>query len=262
MGPFLTLNSHLYDRLALVAEPDGDGGRARLRLAPGVRCAAALGLALERSTEPYLFTTHASVPIRLDMHVRRDLRMIEAVIAHSRLTHDGRRLKVTECVIVADGTDDVVGWGQATWSVVGPAEPQTGDLERHLPAAPAHVIDLADVMGLEPLVDGSGYRVAAVSDAMAGPGGILHAGVLQLLAERAAIDVDGFGGAASDCAHSFLAPARHGPFVARAAPLSDERDARDYRVEVRDLSADRLASVSYVTVAGGAGQTGDRPSGR
>lgn len=86
-----------------------------------------------------------------------------------------------------------------------------------------------------------------VVPALRNPWGILHGGVVAMLADLAAEHAT--GARTRDLVLHFLAPNRTGPIRATARPLGTQEYEHVTRVELRDEGADRVAAVAIVTTA-------------
>jgi acyl-coenzyme A thioesterase PaaI-like protein len=114
---------------------------------------------------------------------------------------------------------------------------------------------ILEAFGLRALEEGGGYQIGEIVPAIAGPGGILHAGAVQLLCEGAALS------AACACLQSeqvstrdfecqLLTAGRVGPFTSRATVLVAGVDGVDCRAEVRDEgNGGRLIATADVRLA-------------
>jgi uncharacterized protein (TIGR00369 family) len=111
-----------------------------------------------------------------------------------------------------------------------------------------------EAAGITALADGSGCRVEGITPQTMGPGGILHAGMFQLLSEQAALVAAETATGASklmavDCTYNFLQPGKVGPFIATAEVLCVGDEGVDTKITVRDEGNDnRVPAVSFVRV--------------
>jgi acyl-coenzyme A thioesterase PaaI-like protein len=215
----LLLGRHVYEHLGIRStRDDGDTGVGEMALRADHRCAdglrvAPLGLLLEQCCFQPVAGELACVPTDLAIAVHDDGRGIEAVSASTRVLRRGRSHLVTEGRIFdRDDPGRIVATGSLAWAILGTtdegldAEPAGGT------AAP--LADLPTAIGIEQPEPGRAV-LAAVRPEIEGPGGVLHAGVLQVLAEEAARSA-ARGGVVRAIVIRFLAAGRCGPFLAMA----------------------------------------------
>jgi acyl-coenzyme A thioesterase PaaI-like protein len=258
--------AHLYDRFGIssrrIDEATADGRmllRAESRTEAGLRLGA-LGLLLEQcSAAPFIAHT-AAVPTDLVIHARDTAKDVDMLHAEARVLRHGRTSVVTEGTITdaADRTR-LVAFGVIGWSVLGPIDPALPDLPTiDGPDDPATAVTstgpLLDAIGIKVLPNDGGCRLDRVRPEISGPGGILHAGAIQLMTEAAALvmapGADAAGWSTASQHLRFLSAGRSGPFVARASILDASDSELDVRVEVIDegsggrLIAHALARVS------------------
>jgi acyl-coenzyme A thioesterase PaaI-like protein len=218
-----------------------------LRHEGGLRISA-LGLAAEHGTSSFALDSVGAVPTALSVSQRGVPDDLDALELHTWTRHRGRTIMVTsmEAFRPGDATDRLA-FGQITWAVRLPAPP----------AAPSRGVstdglaDLLAIAGIEES-DGSAAIRAARPDIL-GPGGILHAGALQTLAEHAALRAAreaGHGSTVytSDAAFQFARGAKQGPFTAYPHVLAAAPGLPiDVEVEVRD-GDDRLCTLATLRV--------------
>ncbi len=252
--------AHIYDHLGVWSRRITDESAETLmpitsdiRVPGGVR-AAPLGLAFEQGVATYLFAKVLAVPAQISLHIRDRADGVGDIRSVTGYVRAGRSLIVTDGDI-RDRADEkrLIGYGSIIWSVIGaaPGVSDGPDRSGHTPTG----VDIIDSVGIEPLADGRGVQLAGdLTPQILGPGGVLHAGIFQLLCEeaallagRAATGVDRM--VAVDCTFDFLQPGKVGPFVAVAELIHAGDDGVDVRVNVRDKgNADRLGCASWIRV--------------
>jgi uncharacterized protein (TIGR00369 family) len=84
-----------------------------------------------------------------------------------------------------------------------------------------------------------------LADELRNPWGILHGGVVAMLADLASEHAT--GRATTEVVLHFLAPNRVGPVQAHARSLGERRDGEVVRIEIRDVGADRVTAVAIAT---------------
>jgi acyl-coenzyme A thioesterase PaaI-like protein len=253
--------NHIYDHLGVRSRRlDDESGETLMpvnddvRVSGGLR-AAPLGLAFEQGVASYLFDKVMAVPSQISLHIRDDGHGLAGIRSTTRIVRLGRTLVTVDGRITDDADPSrLIAYGSIAWSVIGeaPGRPQ-GDGHLADPLPPAG-IDIIEAAAITPLPDGSGCQVEGITPQTTGPGGILHAGMFQLLCEEAALVAASTATGASkvhatDCTYNFLQPGRTGPFVATAEILANGQEGVDTMVTVRDVgSDDRIPSVAYVRV--------------
>ncbi len=248
---------HIYDHLGVWSHRLDDESAETLmpitsdiRIPGGVR-AAPLGLAFEQGVGTYLFGKALAVPAQIALHIRDRGEDVNEIRSVTHFVRVGRSLIVTDGEI-RDSADEkrLVAYGSIIWAVIGdpPGLSDPHPRPDHTPAG-ADVIDSA---GIEPLPDRSGVRLQGLTPQTLGPGGILHAGMYQLMCEEAALLV---GRAATgsdrmvavDCTYDFLQPGKVGPFIATAEVLYVGDDGVDARITVRDEgNNNRVGCASWI----------------
>jgi acyl-coenzyme A thioesterase PaaI-like protein len=245
--PSPSTSVHLYDVLGIksrrLAPQSGETvlavrgavlSRGGLRIAP-------IGLAFEHGVATYAFDAVVGVPTNISVHLR-DRRPAPNVVRWvTQTVRAGRTAIFTEGSLEAV-TDPHrrIGYGSIIWSVIGPAphvEPSARPDGPPLVPGSGSDLPLTEVIGLRRDADDV-WSVPSIRAGMEGPGGVLHAGVYQVLAEEAAL---GLAHTLSrqdvrvvDCSHHFTAPGKVGPFAARAKLLCRETDGADVEVVIRD----------------------------
>ena len=171
----------------------------------------------------------------------------------TRAVHEGRKLVFTEGEARgADGGEGIVAVAAIIWSVIGPAQGVDAAPERAATPTEMPAFDLAAAVGVDVHPDGVRLQIASVTPEIAGPGGVLHAGALQVLSEECALraastELDTSEVRTVECVVNFVAAARGGPFVATAEHVGTEDRVVDLRVSVRDEgSGGRLCSYAFV----------------
>jgi len=252
---------HISDYLGISSHRLGkDSAETAFTVERGTSCMppSVLGMAVQQGSAHFLFESALALPIQVSMHVRQQVVDPQEVRVVSHLVRLGRTMILTEGIALPGDDGNAVAFGTVLWTVVesGPsleseaksAEPQADDVGDRF-------ADIASKIGIEPLDDLRGCRLAGISPEIAGPGGTLHAGVSQVLCEEAALTVgraqsDGADLYATDSLHQFLQPGRIGPFEARAEILRSDGSGIDVRVALTDRGdRDRLVTFSQVTIA-------------
>jgi acyl-coenzyme A thioesterase PaaI-like protein len=229
--------------------PTGDDVRVA-----GVLRAAPLGLAFEQGVATYVYKKVLAVPVQIQLHVRDVGVGIEGIRSETHQVRLGRSLVVTDGEIrdILD-PDRLVAYGSIIWSVIGPA-PDMGEAPADRPPHQSSDVPIGEATGIETLEDGTGVRLPGVSPQATGPGGILHAGMFQLLSEDAALTVarrelGDVPMQAVDCTYDLLDAGREGPFVARATIVCSGDQGIELRVNIRDEgNKDRLCCAAWVRV--------------
>lgn len=261
------LQGHLYDHLGIVAyQVDESTGRANMSVGSDLRARdrlrlAPLGLAIEKATYTYLGNKVLAVPTQIVMWSVASGRDVVSVEATSCLVRIGRTSVVTEGTVHDRTSRDLVAHGRITWSVVGEAPLPVRSVARDRDQAPQFAVDaeipvdsrrpdLVLAVGIDRLDAPPGCSLANIFPEVAGPGGVLHAGVYQVMGEEAVLRAIETTGASdqmiTSCDHLFLQPGRLGPFVAIAEPVHQSPRQNDWRVEIRDSgAADRLLCLSF-----------------
>ena len=223
---------------------------ADIRIAGGVR-AAPLGLAFEQGVGTYLFGKALAVPAQISLHIRDHADGVDEIRSTTRFVRVGRSIIVTDGEI-RDSADEkrLIAYGSIIWAAIGeaPGLGQPSERPGHTPAG----FDVLDSAGIEPIPDSAGVRLDGLTPQTLGPGGILHAGMYQLMCEeaalragRAALGTDRV--VAADCTYDFLQPGKVGPFNANPELLHVGSDSVDARVTVRDEGSDnRPVCVAWV----------------
>ena len=252
----------IYDHLGVRSLPiDEQSAETRMpvtsdiRTAGGLR-AAPLGLAFEQGVASYLFRKVLAVPSQISLHVRDRGDNVQGIRSETRIVRLGRTLVATDGEIRdADDPHRLIAYGWIAWSVIGeaPIRDASAHPAEEAPFEPAGV-DVVTASGITPLPDGSGCRLEGYTAQTSGPGGILHAGMLQLLSEEAALIAAGAAtGAtklmATDCTYNFLQPGKAGPFISTAEVICVGDEGVDTKVAVHDEgNENRTLSVSFVRV--------------
>lgn len=260
MAPSTLLGSHLYEHLGVQAtQIDSSSGECRMilepdLLGPGGLRAAPLGLLFERGAATYAFNSALAVPVQLSVHVRNRCRDVRAIRATSRLISMGRTLMVIDGNVVDDDKpNELVAYISSTWSVIGDAPPmkqqQTGDDRATGPRPP-----LLEAVGICGDPESGECRLEEIDTKIAGPGGVLHAGVLQLLSEEAALLAGARALAkstirATECTYHFVRAAKAGPFRATPRIIAEDAESADVEVVVVDEGVeDRLCCLAHVQI--------------
>jgi acyl-coenzyme A thioesterase PaaI-like protein len=255
--------NHIYDHLGVHSRRLSEESAETLmpvnddiRVSGGLR-AAPLGLAFEQGVASYLFEKVMAVPSQISLHVRDSGAGVSGIRAVTRLVRLGRTLVVTDGEIHDEADPGrMLAYGSIAWSVIGEAPAArgvSGALPDRPPFEPAG-FDVIDAANVTRLPDGSGCQVAGITAQTTGPGGILHAGMFQLLCEEAALSAAETATGASelhavDCTYNFLQPGKTGPFVATAEVLYTGVEGVDARVTVRDVgNDDRVPALAFVRV--------------
>lgn len=204
------------------------GGRER---------AAYLGLAMEHGMP--LLADVAAVPVVIAVHLRQRAAAPSRLWVMSRIVRLGRAMMVTEATFY-DSRGTTTGFGTVTWSVSGPLPsdqpPRTPPFRVQRAVSGSGILE---AIGLRPLEEGGGYQIAEIVPAIAAPGGILHAGAVQILCEEAALSaararLQSEQVSTRDLECQLLAAAKIGPFTSRSTVLVAGVDGVDCRAEVRD----------------------------
>lgn len=253
----------LYARLAIQStQLTADSGRSLVPIGPHVRCAggiriAALGLAAEHCASTFAFKDTFAVPTAITVSQRdvpEDLTELELT---SKMRHRGRSSLVTTMRAQESGASEILAFGTITWTVLQSTGPAAGQASVYTSTPTGN---LAEVSGV--VCDGETATITAPGSGILGPGGILHAGALQTLAEEAALAAAahvvevGSGEPAApqyaaDATFYFIRSARTGPFHAHASILHAEIGrSTDVEVEVREGGPDgRPCTVCRIRVA-------------
>jgi uncharacterized protein (TIGR00369 family) len=252
---------HLYDYLGVASRAlDDSSGETTMPVGDHMRVggmlrAAPLGLAFEQGVATYLYKRVMAVPVQISLRVCDTGSGVQSVRSTTRSVREGRTLVFIDGEIRdGDNPDRLVAFGTIIWSVIGEA-PNTAEADPDSrPPWSSTRIDIMDAIGATPLPDGTGARIGGVAPQLAGPGGVLHAGVFQLLCEDAALTVtreqlNTGNRRAVDCTFNFLQPGRVGPFTATADVVRSDGRTADCRIKVRDQGSDnRLCAYSTVRV--------------
>ena len=222
---------------------------SHLRHDGGLRISV-LGLAAEHGTSSFALNSVSAVPTALSVSQRGVPDDLDALELRTWTRHRGRTIMVTSMEAFRPGDDtERLAFGQITWAVLAPAAPAA--LGPGVP--PDGLADLFTIAGVEEF-DGSTAIRSARPDIL-GPGGVLHAGALQTLAEHAALraarEQAGLGstGYAADAAFQFARGAKQGPFTAYPRVLAAAPGLPvDVEVEVRD-AGDRLCTLATLRIA-------------
>jgi acyl-coenzyme A thioesterase PaaI-like protein len=253
--PSTTYPNALYAVLqAESAAQSAEAGRtilplgSHLRHDGGLRISA-LGLAAEHGTSSFALNSVGAVPTALSVSQRGVPEDLEALELHTWTRHRGRTIMVTSMEAFRPGdVTDRLAFGQVTWAILPPAPPA-----RPSPGVPPDgLADLFTIAGIEES-DGSAAIRAARPDIL-GPGGILHAGALQTLAEHAALRAareqasPGSTVHTADAAFQFARGAKQSPFTAYPRVLAAAPGLPiDVEVEVRD-GDDRLCTLATLRI--------------
>jgi acyl-coenzyme A thioesterase PaaI-like protein len=253
--------NHVYDHLGVRSRRLGpDSGETLMPVTDDIRTggglrAAPLGLAFEQGVASYLFDRVMAVPTQISMHVRDAGVGVVGIRSETHLARLGRTLAIVDGEI-HDSKEEgrLIAYGSIIWSVIGgaPDRPNDAGVEPDPPSFEAAGVDVVEAAGITALADGSSCRVEAVTPQTAGPGGILHAGILQLLCEEAALvatrtTTGVMTTRAVDCVYTFIQPGRTGPFVATAEVLYTGEEGLDTKVQVRDLgNDDRILTLAFI----------------
>jgi acyl-coenzyme A thioesterase PaaI-like protein len=253
--------NHIYDHLGVRSSRiDDESGETRMpinddvRVSGGLR-AAPLGLAFEQGVASYLFDKVMAVPSQISLHVRDAGAGVRGIISTTRLIRLGRTLVTVDGHIADDADPErLLAFGSIAWSVIGEAPGLPATIERPAEPLPAAGVDVIEAAAITPLPDGSGCLVEGITPQTTGPGGILHAGMFQLLCEEAALvaastTTGAPKGRAVDCTYNFLQPGKNGPFVATAEVVCTGDEGVDTRVVVRDVgNNNRIPALAYIRV--------------
>lgn len=166
----------------------------------------------------------------------------------ARVLRRGRASVITSVQVVdAGGGDVLVADGVLTSAVLVPDNgPPRWDRPLVLDAGPA--LDpppppLTEWLGLR-VVDGTTVEIDLVA-ILRNPWGILHGGVIAMLADLASEHAT--GARTRSMVLHFLAPSRAGPVRASARRIGTGGDGCVSRVELRDEGAGRVTAVALVT---------------
>jgi acyl-coenzyme A thioesterase PaaI-like protein len=256
--------NHIYDHLGVRSRRlDDASGETRMpvnddvRVGGGLR-AAPLGLAFEQGVASYLFDKVMAVPSQISLHIRDDGAGVSGVISTTRLVRLGRTVVTVDGRIVDDADPArLLAYGSIAWSVIGEAPVRAGDNGRPAEPLPAAGVDVIEAAGITPFADGSGCQVEGITPQTTGPGGILHAGMFQLLCEEAALVASATATGTSkahavDCVYNFMQPGKVGPFLATAEILCIGDEGVDTMVTVRDVgNNERVPAIAYVRARAG-----------
>jgi acyl-coenzyme A thioesterase PaaI-like protein len=243
--------AHITADLGLVGRLDGDvlRGSAEIGphlLVPGAGCLRISVLAAWLDVLAGLLAVdlmRPRVPVTLDLSIElprpaTGLRRVDAV---ARVLKAGRSVAVTEIDFTADGSDEPVAIGTASFMAAPDASltvPSLADNLEHINANRGRLaVPYADRAGIELRAPG----VAALPRRVDGlnAAGTINGGLLALVVEEAARSAAG-GGTLSSLVLHYLRPGRVGPAVATAT-LHGELG----RVDVVDEGAeDRLTVVA------------------
>ncbi len=253
--------NHLYDHLGVRSKRiDEESGETRMPVnddvrVPGGLRAAPLGLAFEQGVASYLFDKVMAVPSQISLHIRDEGAGVRGIISTTHLVRLGRTLVTVDGRIVDDANPTrLLAYGSIAWSVIGEAPGIPAENAHPAEPLPAAGVDVIEAAGITPLPDGTGCQIEGITPQTTGPGGILHAGMFQLLCEEAALVAASTAtraskGRAVDCTYNFMQPGKTGPFVATAEVLCTGEEGVDTRVVVRDLgNNDKVPSLAYVRV--------------
>ena len=220
-----------------------------LRHRGGLRLAA-LGLAAEHGTSTFALSGVSAVPIAIAVSQRAIPAKLAELEVLTTLRHKGRSIMVTSMEAYRPGDrSERLAFGTLTWSILPPSA--NGGTPAIGQVAPEG--DLLDVTGIR--AEGAVTSIQTADPGLLGPGGVLHAGALQALAEEAALAAvrhQAPGEAPpvlTDATFHFIRAARAAPFITqvRAQPGGD--------VEVSiydDGGAGRLCVLCTCTVSTGA----------
>jgi acyl-coenzyme A thioesterase PaaI-like protein len=180
---------------------------------------------------------------------------VTGIVSTTRLVRLGRTLVTVDGRIVDDSNPShLLAYGSIAWAVIGEAPGLPSQDEHPVEPMPAAGVDVIAAAGITPLPDGSGCQVDGITPQTTGPGGILHAGMFQLLCEEAALvaarTATGMSrGRAVDCTYNFMQPGKTGPFVATAEVICTGEEGVDTMVVVRDVgNNNRMPAMAYVRV--------------
>ena len=252
---------HIYDHLGVRSTRiDDESAETHMPISDDVRVfgglrAAPLGLAFEQGVATYMFDRVTAVPVQITLHLRDRGEGVEGIRSETHVVRWGRTLVTTDGQIRdVDDPSRLIAHGSIVWAVVGDP-PDRSDWNMMTPSPYEEAgVDVIAAVGIAPLADGRGCRVEGITPQTSGPGGILHAGVLQLLSEESALVAAASATGASrlaavDCTYNLLQPGKTGPFVATAEVLCIGDEGVDTKVSVRDEgNADRILAVSFVRV--------------
>ena len=252
--------NHIYDHLGVRSTRiDDESAETHMpinddvRVSGGLR-AAPLGLAFEQGVATYMYDRVMSVPTQISLHIRDRGEGVKGIRSETHIIRWGRTAVTNDGQIRdADDPSRLLAYGFITWAVIGEAPDRSGGAPTPPPYEEAG-IDVIEAAGITPLDDGSGCRVEGITPQTVGPGGILHAGMFQLLSEEAALVAAKTATGASklmavDCTYNFLQPGKTGPFIATAEVLCVSDEGVDTKISVRDEGNDnRVPAVSFVRV--------------
>jgi len=252
--------NHIYEHLGVHSRMiDETSGETHMPTGPDVRLkgilrAAPLGLSFEQGVATYVYKKVLAVPVQIQLHIRDAGEGIEGIRSVTHQVRLGRSLVVTDGEIRDSANPErLVAYGSIIWSVIGPA-PDMGDGPGDPPSHEPSDTPVGEAAGIVPLEDGTGVRLDGISAQATGPGGILHAGMFQMLSEDAALTVARreLGDVpiqAVDCTYDFLDAGREGPFVARADVVCSGSQGVELRINIRDEgNNDRLGCAAWVRV--------------
>lgn len=234
------IGGHLYTHLGIASGMLDDLTVETVLPADGGIRAASLGLAMEHGMP--LLARVVAVPVAISVHLRGTGRESGHVRIATRVARLGRTMMFTESIFSGD-LGRTVGFGMIAWSVSGPVQEGQVPPASLPPAGQQQIVPVPDALGLQPVLEGDGCSLSAISPDISGPGGVLHAGAIQILCEEAAHVAArralAIGEVTTrDCVFHLLAAGRAGPFVARASFLASGTDGADLRVELRDEGRD------------------------
>ncbi|MBW8827166.1 MAG: hypothetical protein JF603_12590 [Acidobacteria bacterium] len=253
--------NHIYDHLGVRSTRiDDESAETHMPISDDIRTsgglrAAALGLAFEQGVATYMFDRVMAVPSQISLHVRDRGEGVKGIRSETHIIRWGRSLVTNDGQIRdADDPSRLLAYGSITWAVIGEAPDRSGGGGHTPPAYEEAGVDIMESASITALADGSGCRVEGITPQTTGPGGILHAGMFQLLSEEAALVAAKTATGASklmavDCTYNFLQPGKTGPFIATAEVICVGDEGVDTKVTVRDEgNNDRVPAVSFVRV--------------
>lgn len=214
--------------------------------------AAPLGILLLDCASCNTRALAASAPTRIDVEVWDPATDVEEVRIRGRVLRHGRSQIFTDAVIEdAAHPDRCIGFGMTCFAVSGPA-PAGGVSYGHGPPVEPHDDrPLTEVFGGHPKDDG-GFEIPALTSALGY--GRLHSGVMQVLAEAAALETVRRATGATQVMTGHLGTTvmtsgRQGPFDITPVFLGAAAGAAACRVEVLDVGeSGRLIAVLSVGV--------------
>ena len=253
--------NHIYDHLGVRSTRiDDESAETHMpinddvRVSGGLR-AAPLGLAFEQGVASYMFDRVMAMPAQISLHIRDRGEGVKSIRSETHVIRWGRTLVTTDGQIRdVDCPSRLIAYGSIAWVVIGDPPDRSGRGGMTPSPYEEAGVDVIGAVGITPLDDGSGCRVERITPQTAGPGGILHAGMFQLLSEEAALVAAASATGASklmavDCTYNLLQPGKIGPFVAVAEVLCGAEEGVDTKVTVRDEgNDDRVLAVSFVRV--------------